>query len=82
MLPGMPQPVAASSLAAVQQPAAEASAGLWSAELLEVSAALYAAAADHGHGFMPSYVYRLLAEFYHRQDYRILSNEMISHILR
>lgn len=37
---------------------------------------------DHGHGFMPSYVYRLLAEFYHRQDYRILSNDMISHILR
>ena len=31
---------------------------------------------------MPSYVYRLLAEFYHRQDFRILSNDMILHILR
>lgn len=24
---------------------------------------------DHGHGFMPSYVYRQLTEFYHRQDF-------------
>lgn len=24
---------------------------------------------DHGHGFMPSYVYRQLSEFYHRQDF-------------
>lgn len=24
---------------------------------------------DHGHGFMPSYVYRQLSEFYHRRDY-------------
>ena len=26
---------------------------------------------DHGHGFMPSYVYRQLSEFYHRQDYEL-----------
>lgn len=25
---------------------------------------------DHGHGFMPSYVYRMLSEYYHRQDYQ------------
>ena len=30
---------------------------------------------DHGHGFMPSYVYRQLSEFYHRQDYQ-LSKEL------
>lgn len=27
----------------------------------------HACFADHGHGFMPSYVYRQLTEFYHRQ---------------
>jgi translation initiation factor eIF-2B subunit beta len=26
---------------------------------------------DHGSGFMPSYVYRQLSEFYHRQDYEL-----------
>ena len=26
---------------------------------------------DHGHGFMPSYVYRQLSEFYNRQDYQL-----------
>jgi translation initiation factor eIF-2B subunit beta len=26
---------------------------------------------DHGHGFIPSYVYRQLSEFYHRQDYEL-----------
>lgn len=30
---------------------------------------------DHGHGFIPSYVYRQLSEFYHRQDYQ-LSKEL------
>jgi hypothetical protein len=37
--------------------------------------AVPAAAADHGHGFMPSYVYRQLSEFYHRQDY-VLAGDM------
>lgn len=26
---------------------------------------------DHGHGFMPSYVYRQLSEFYNKQDYQL-----------
>lgn len=30
---------------------------------------------DHGHGFMPSYVYRQLSEFYHRQDYHMFNAE-------
>jgi translation initiation factor eIF-2B subunit beta len=30
---------------------------------------------DHGPGFMPSYVYRMLSEFYHRDDYS-LSKEL------
>ena len=30
---------------------------------------------DHGHGFMPSYVYRQLSEFYHRQDYELSKDD-------
>ena len=26
---------------------------------------------DHCHGFIPSYVYRQLSEFYHRQDHEL-----------
>lgn len=31
---------------------------------------------DHGHGFIPSYVYRQLSEFYDREDYQLLPSEV------
>ena len=36
--------------------------------------------ADHGHGFMPSYVYRQLTEFYHRQDF-ILDKRQLDQLI-
>jgi translation initiation factor eIF-2B subunit beta len=36
---------------------------------------------DHGHGFMPSYVYRMLSEYYDRVDYQ-LSRELMDTIMQ
>jgi translation initiation factor eIF-2B subunit beta len=36
---------------------------------------------DHGHGFMPSYVYRMLSEYYDRVDYQ-LSRELMDAIMQ
>jgi translation initiation factor 2B subunit (eIF-2B alpha/beta/delta family) len=35
---------------------------------------------DQGHGFMPSYVYRQLTEFYHRQDF-ILDKKQLDELI-
>lgn len=37
---------------------------------------------DHGHGFIPSYVYRQLSEFYAREDYELLPSDLETMLAR
>ena len=52
----------------------------WASQLINSDPAGCPPPADHGHGFMPSYVYRQLTEFYHRQDF-ILDKRQLDQLI-